>query len=149
MIDNKDLLIINALKRDARAPIAKIAKETGLPGTTVHNRIKKLREEGAIRGYTINVDNKKLGKEIAAYIAITVDYKLLKEKNSTQYALAEKIGKLPFVEEANMITGISDILVKIRVKNIDELNNFVTKELRNYDGVEKTQTMVILSEVMD
>ena len=149
MPDNKDLLILNALKGNAKASIARIAKETGLPATTVHNRIKNMEKEGVIKGYTTRVDNKKIGKEVAAYIAITVDYKLLKEKKMTQYQLAESFGKLPFIEEVNIITGISDIILKMRVKSIDELNNFVTKDLRNFDGVEKTQTMVVLSEVIN
>jgi len=149
MVDDKDLLIIDTLKANAKASVIQIAKETGLPSTTVHNRIKKLRKEGIIAGYTIKVDNKKLGKDIAAFIAITVDYKLLKAQKISQYGLAEKIGKMPFAEEASMITGLSDILVKVRFKSIDELNNFVTKELRNLEGVEKTQTMVILNEVID
>ncbi len=149
MVDKKDLLIIDALKKDAKASILQISKETGLPGTTVHNRIKKLCKDKVIIRYTIKVDNKKLGKEIAAYVAITVDYKLLKERKITQFALAEKIRRLPFIEEASMITGISDILVKARLHNIEELNNFVTKEIRNIDGVEKTQTMIVLEEVQD
>ena len=45
-----------------------------------------------------------------------------------------------------MITGQSDIVAKIRVKNIEEVSDFVTKELRNIDGIEKTQTLVVLTE---
>jgi DNA-binding Lrp family transcriptional regulator len=46
-----------------------------------------------------------------------------------------------------MVTGGTDILIKIRVENIDELNNFVTIYLRNIEGIEKTRTMVILNEI--
>ena len=149
MVDNKDMLILNALKEDAKASIAKIAKKTGLPGTTVHNHIKRMRKKGIIKAYTIKVDNKKLGLGIAAYIEITVDYNFLKQNKMSQHELAEQIGKLPFVEQVSILAGGCDIIVKTRVKDIDGLNNFVTNELRNYDGVEKTQTMVILSEVID
>lgn len=149
MVDNKDLLILDALKRDAKASIVEIAKKTGLPGTTVHNRIKKLQHDGVIRGYTIKVDNKKIGKELSAYVAITVDYRDLKEKKSSIHSLIKKIALLPFVEELNLVTGEVDVIAKARVKSIDELNQFVMRELRNYDGVEKTKTMVVLEEVMD
>ncbi len=149
MVDKKDMLVLQALKRNAKASIAKISKETGLPGTTVHNRVKKLLQEGVIKGYTIKIDNKKIGKVLSAYVAITVDYMDLKEKNLTVEQLLKKIAKLPFVEEINSVTGVTDLIAKARVKNIDELNQFVMRELRNFDGVEKTQTMVILQEVMD
>ena len=149
MVDKKDMLVLQALKHNAKASIAKISKETGLPGTTVHNRVKKLLQEGVIKGYTIKIDNKKIGKNLVAYVAITVDYNQIREKNLTMRDLTKKIGKLPFVEEISLVTGQTDVVVKARVKNIDELNEFVMQEVRNYDGVEKTQTMVILKEVMD
>ena len=41
-VDPKDLAIIEALKKNAKASVARLANETGLPATTVHNRIKKL-----------------------------------------------------------------------------------------------------------
>ena len=82
---------------------------------------------------------------MGAYILVTVDYKLLKEKGLTQHEVANKLSKHDFVEEVAMITGASDIILKIRVSNISELDNFVTKYLRNVDGIERTQTSVVLS----
>jgi len=149
MVDNKDLLILDALKRNAKASIAQIAKETGLPGTTVHNRIKKLNKEKVIKGYTIKVDNKKIGKGILAYVSIVLSYDLLKKNGITEKELASKIAKLPFVEEANTVTGDADTILKVRFSNMDELNEFVTRKLRNFQGIQKTKTIVILEEVMD
>lgn len=146
-IDKKDYTILDVLKQNARLSTQKIAKKVNIPITTVHNRIKKLENTGVVKNYTVNVDNKKLGKNTTAYILVTVDYKLLKEKKMTQYELAKKIRQNPNVELACMITGLTDILIKISVKDMDELGEFVTKYLRNVDGVERTQTAVILSEV--
>ena len=91
--------------------------------------------------------SKKIGKHISAYILIVVDYKSLKENKITQHELAKKIRQHEFVEETAMVTGGTDIIIKVRVKNIDELDYFVTKYLRNINGIEKTQTMVILNEL--
>ena len=148
-VDSKDLLILDALKRNAKASVARLAKETGLPGTTIHNRIDKLRSSGIIRGYTIKVDNKKLGNDIGAFLAVTVDYDSLKKSKIGQEELAEKIGELRFVEAVSIVTGDYDIIVKVRVKNIEELNKFIIRELRTYPGIEKSYTMIILSEVID
>ena len=82
---------------------------------------------------------------MGAYILVTVDYKLLKEKGLTQHEVANKLSNHDFVEEVAMITGASDIILKVRVSNMSELDNFVTKYLRNVDGVERTQTSVVLS----
>ena len=148
MIDKKDILILNALNKNAKASVLAISKETGLPGTTVNNRIKKLEKSKVIKGYTIKVDNKKTGRKTAAYVLMTVDYNLLKERKISQEDLAKQIMKETSVEEANMVTGNFDIIVKVRVEDIEELNNTVTEKLRNIDGVEKTQTMVILKEAI-
>ena len=146
-MDEKDEKILKLLKEDSKLTIQQIAKKTLIPITTIHNRIKKLEKEGIIKKYTLELDNQKLGKNIAAYIHIIVDYRLLKEIKMSQYELAEKIYQHDFVEEAAMVTGGTDIIIKVRVKNIDELDNFVTKKLRNIDGIEKTQTMIILNEI--
>ncbi len=97
--------------------------------------------------YTVNINHKKLGKGMIGFVLVTVDYKLLKEAKMTQYDLGRKIKAISKVEEADIVTGGTDIIVKVRVSDIDELSDFVTKALRNIEGVEKTQTMVVLSEI--
>ncbi len=149
MVDNKDLLILDSLRKNAKASVVEIAKKTGLPGTTVHNRIKKLNKEGVIKGYTINVDHEKLGKNMAAYVAITVDYRELKEKKIPVRSLIKRIAKLPGIEEMNIVTGEIDAIVKVRVKDIDELNTILMDKLRDYEGIDRTQTMLILQSTTD
>jgi len=146
-MNTKDKLILNVLKENSKLSVQKISKETNIPVTTVYNRIKNLEKNKIIKKYTILLDNKLLDKNIAAYVAITMDYSLLKKMNLSQHDIAKKLKRNENVEEIAMITGIIDILIKIRVKDIEELDNFVTKYLRNIDGIKKTQTMVVLNEV--
>jgi len=65
----------------------------------------------------------------------------------SQHELARKLRQYDFVEEAAMVTGGTDIIIKVRVRDINELDDFVTKKLRNIDGIEKTQTMIILNDI--
>lgn len=146
ILDNKDKNILDALKENSRLSTQQIAKKIFIPITTVHNRIKKLEKEGIIKKYTVILDNKKIGKQITAYVLIVVDYISLKEANLTQHQLAKKIKENPNVEEIAIVTGGTDILLKVRVSDIDELDSFITKYLRNTGGVEKTQTLVVLHE---
>ncbi|MBI3050990.1 Lrp/AsnC family transcriptional regulator [Candidatus Woesearchaeota archaeon] len=146
-LDSKDTSIISVLRQDAKLSTQQISKKTGIPITTVHNRIRKLQKAGVIKAYTIILDNKKIGKAVAAFILITVDYKLLKELKTTQYELAKKIRAHRLVEAASMVTGTSDIIILVRASGVDELSEFVTKYLRNLEGVDRTQTAVILAEV--
>ena len=145
-MDKKDAAILMVLKENAKLSTQQIAKRTRIPITTVHNRIKKLEKQGVIKGYTVILDNRKIGKPLAAYILVMVDYKRLKEIKKSQYELAQQLLRNPAVETSAMITGASDIIIKIRCGNIDELNDFVTIYLRNVEGVEKTQTAIVLNE---
>lgn len=147
IMDEKDEKILNLLKENSKLTTHQISKKLLIPVTTVHNRIKKMEKEGIIKRYTLEIDNKKVGKVIAAYINIIVDYRLLKQVKITQHELTRKIRQDEAVEEAAMVAGGTDILIKVRVKSMEELDNFVTKHLRNFDGIEKTQTMIVLNEI--
>ncbi len=145
-MDKKDSTILSLLRQNARATSSEIAKTARMPITTVHNRIKRLEKGGIIKGYTVIIDPIKVGMPLAAYILIAVDYKLLKEKKLTQYGIVKKLKQHEAVEEAAMLTGTSDIIIKIRAKDVASLNEFVTVYLRNIDGIEKTQTAIVLNE---
>ncbi len=146
-IDETDKKVLIALEKEAKMTINQLSHKLNLPITTVHNRIKKLEREKVITGYTVLIDHRKLGKEIAAYILLTVDYAILQQHGSSQQEVAKRIKNLDFVEEVAIIASSYDILVKIRITNINALNNFVTNDLRNIQGIEKTQTLIILSEI--
>jgi len=144
MIDKKDVMILKELKKDGRLSAQEISKKTGIATTTVFNRIRRMEKAGVIKGYAVVTDEGKIGRNIAAYVSITVDYNLLKRKKITQQALAAELKQHEFVDEVDMITGTSDIVVKLRTMDVSQLSDFVTKYLRNLDGVEKTQTSVVL-----
>ena len=145
-MDDKDERILEVLKENSKLTTQQISKRVSIPITTVHNRMKKLEKDGVIKKYTAVLDYKKIGKPISAYVLIIVDYKLLKQIKKTQHDLSKKIKQHPSVEEASRVTGGTDIILKTRVKDVEELDEFVTSYLRNVDGVDKTQTMVILNE---
>lgn len=145
-MDDKDKKILDVLKENSKLSTQQISKKISIPITTVHHRMKKLEEEGIIKKYTVVLDYKKIGKPISAYVLINVDYKLLKQIKKTQDELTKKLKLHHSVEEVSRITGGTDLIIKIRVKDVDELDDFVTTYLRNVDGIDKTQTMVILNE---
>ncbi|MBI4155309.1 Lrp/AsnC family transcriptional regulator [Candidatus Woesearchaeota archaeon] len=145
-LDEKDFLLLKILKENSKLSTKEISKKLLMPLTTIHNRIKKLERINAIKNYTVNLNDKTLGT-LSAFILVTVDYNLLKLRNTTQHELVKTIKANDLVEQTAMVTGSHDIIIKVRVKNIQELDNFVTTYLRNLHGIQKTQTMVILNEV--
>ena len=146
-IDQLDLKILHVLKANSKSSMNQISKKLLIPITTAHNRIKKLEKTGIIKNYTIILNNKKLGKDLCAFILIKIDYTALKSKNLSQQEVAMRLKSREEVEDAALITGLKDIILKIRAHNIDELNNFITKDLRNFAGVKSTETMIVLDEL--
>lgn len=146
-MDNKDGKILELLRENSKLTTNQLSRKLLMPITTIYHRIKNLEKEGIIKRYTLELDNKKLGKNVSAYIQMAVDYKMLKDAKISQHELARKLKQNECVEEAAVVAGETDIIIKVRVKDVDELDNFVTKFLRNMEGIEKTQTLVILHEV--
>ncbi len=142
-IDKKDRAIITALVKDSKQTTSKLSKNLLIPITTIHNRIKKLEKQGIINNYTVNLNYQKLGKNIQAYISVTVDYSLA----NNQAEVAKKIKTIPGIQEVTIMTGGTDIQVKAITKDIFELNEIVTEKMRTIPGVDKTQTAIVLKEL--
>lgn len=145
-LDKKDMEILNILRHDAKLTTKQIAKKTLMPATTVHNRVKRMEGLGIIKGYAAEIDYKKLGKNLSAYVLITVDYRVIKEKGLTQHDIAKNLRKHELVEEVDMITGTHDIIIRVRASDMEQMDEFVTRYLRRVDGIDKTETIMILSE---
>lgn len=145
-MDDKDWKIIEILKGHGEYTTRQIAKRTLLPPTTIHNRIKKLREEGVIKKFTIELDNSKIGKSFVAYVMVLADLAQLKQKHKTQYDLAHEISKLYFVERVDIVSGGTDLIVVVRVKDVEEFDKILLGKLQLIEGIEKTQSLIVIHE---
>jgi DNA-binding Lrp family transcriptional regulator len=136
VLDEKDIVILETLRENASLSIQKIARKTSIPIATVHHRLKRLRAEGIIKKYTIIIDQTKLGKKLVAHILIKATPK------SDHIALLEKLMKHEEVEDGSAITGPFDVMIKVRVKDVDDLDQFVLKYLRTFDEIAQTESMI-------
>lgn len=122
-IDKTDILILKELQRDADRTIYQIAKQTGLKRSTVYSRIKRLKENKIIQGYTALIDYGKIGRPIRAMV-------LIRHKKTTDVeALFKDIAKEEEVEAIYPITGGFDVMIKARFKDIGDISAFILKKL--------------------
>ncbi|NIP40464.1 MAG: winged helix-turn-helix transcriptional regulator [Candidatus Aenigmarchaeota archaeon] len=145
-LDKKDIRILEILRERGDLSVRQIASRTVLPITTVHNRIKRMKSLGVIKRFTIEVDKKKIGKALAAYVLVKIDSRYLKGFRRNQHDLVKGLRKFGFVEKADVVTGTIDIVLLIRVRDVDELDKVIVEKLRDTQGIEDTQTLVILRE---
>jgi len=145
-LDEYDKKILQFLRKDSQQTLKELEKAIDLKISTLHNRIKRLEQAGIIKGYMAVVDHESLDYPLVAYIMIEFDKT---DTTSDQIQVAERIKDLERVEEIHIIAGEFDILLKVRAKNIEDLGVFVTKELKEIDGVGGSRTFVSLKAVKE
>jgi Lrp/AsnC family transcriptional regulator for asnA, asnC and gidA len=143
-MDEKDLKILDILKEHGDYTTRQIAKKTLLPPTTIHNRIRKLKEDGVIKKFTVQLDGEKVGKGFMTYILISVDMGLLKQKHKTQYDIVTELKKLDFVERADIVAGGTDLVAIVRVKDVAEFDKVLLGKIQLIEGVDKTQSLIVI-----
>jgi DNA-binding Lrp family transcriptional regulator len=141
MIDDLDRRIVRVLNRNARKSYRDIAREVGTSVTAVINRVKKLEEYGAIKGYIPLADLESFGLNLTAIIALRISKGKLLE---TQ----EKIAKDVRVAGVYDITGEWDSFVIGYFKDRQDLNEFI-KNLLSIQYVDRTVTHIVLNVVKE
>ena len=90
LLDDKDFAILDELMKNARQSVFQIAKKTNIPPTTIHNRVRKMKANGVISGYTVRVDREKTGQNICALVFVSLDNNSL-EASSRKGGLARQL----------------------------------------------------------
>ena len=142
-MDALDESILEELSKKALS-LKKLSKKLQINPSTLHRRIKKLESLGVIKKYKAEIDWKKAGFDVKAYILIYVDTSLLKKLNKNQKSIKKEIEKFYFVDECSIITGEADLIVKMRAKTNEDLGRLLTEYLHGIEGIVKTKTLVCL-----
>ncbi len=139
ILDSTDRKILKFLIKNARMPFLEIARECGISGAAIHQRIRKLDEAGVILGSRLIVEPRMLGFDVCAYIGIRLESP--KDMNSTQEALKS----IPEIVECHFITGSYSLFVKAYCLDNDHLMS-VINSIQDIPGVSSTETKVSLHE---
>jgi Lrp/AsnC family transcriptional regulator, leucine-responsive regulatory protein len=149
-LDEKDLAILAVIQEDSKLSAKQIAKKVGAPLTTVFAKMKRMEEQGIIRGYRAIVAPEKLGAGTSAFILASVSYRSKADGAPvSQRIVAEEIARFAEVQEVHIITGDWDLLVKLRAQSVDAIGKFVVDKLRLISGLEKTLTCMVFETVKE
>jgi len=140
-LNETDQKILKGLLEDARFSSRQIAKNVGVSVGTVLSRIKKMEDEGLIKGYSVLIDHEKLGYQLTVVTEITVSKgKLVETEN--------EIAKISNVCSVYDVTGLTDAIIVAKFKSREELGHF-TKRLLSLPYIERTNTHVVLASVKE
>jgi DNA-binding Lrp family transcriptional regulator len=140
-LNETDKKILKNLLDDARFSSRQIAKNVGVSVGTVLSRIKKMEDDGLIKGYSVILDHEKLGYELTVVTEITVSKGRLTE-------MENEIAKISNVCGVYDVTGLTDAVIIAKFKNREDLGKF-TKQLLALPYIERTNTHVALTTVKE
>lgn len=146
-MDKRDKHILRVLERNARASLKEIAKETSIPISVVSNRLNAMRENGLIEGYRVVISPKKMGKDTLAFISLDLYFDPGKGLGLNK--IVSQLSKLPNVEEAFLLTGETDAMLKLRVKEVSDVNKFIHDHLISKEYIKSVRTSIVLEPIMD
>lgn len=135
-MDEIDVKILMCLKENARMNASMISEKISLSVSAVIERIRKMEHSGVIKGYTVILDNKLIGKDIAAFIYICLEHPKFNN------GFIEKMQKHPDITECYYIAGDYDFLVKV-VANSMEMLTSVLNDIKMVSGVSLTRTSIV------
>lgn len=121
-----------------------LAKELGLPVSTVHFRVKRLEREKIVKYYRGEIDWKKAGLSLTAFISINVDVDLLKSLKKSQKQLLDELLGITYVKEGHIITGDADIILKVIARDSEHLGKILLNSIDAKQGVVRTKTIIVL-----
>ncbi len=140
-LEAKNRGILELLQQNSRMSVREIAKILDMPPTTIHSRIKKMERDGLITGYTVKLDENKLGVGTKAFVFISLESNV--KDIDFGSILVKKLVKYPEIQEVCNLSGDWDVLVKIRVENTEKIGEFVINKIRKIPGVERTVTAIV------
>jgi Lrp/AsnC family leucine-responsive transcriptional regulator len=140
-LDSKDLQILRIIQENCRLTSREIADKIDSPVTTVFAKIKRFEKLGLVSGYHAVLKANQLGAGTTAFIFVSFAHK--GDRALSHRKVAKEIARFPEVQEAHIVSGEWDFLIKVKVKDVDAVGKFVVDELRLLRGIEKTQTCFV------
>lgn len=137
-LDEIDKNILRILQENARTSYREIQEKLGISIGTIHNRISKLKEKGVVEGYTLKLNNEKLGYKLSFLIRVNIDGKFTEE-------ILEDLTTIPEVCSIFHTTGEQSAALICRFKKSEDVHNFI-RDLNKKEFIHRTNSNMILKE---
>jgi Lrp/AsnC family transcriptional regulator, leucine-responsive regulatory protein len=142
-LDEKDKAILRILQTNAKATVREISAQVHLSTTPVHERIKRMEEEGVILQYSTILNHSRINKGLMAICYIS-----MKEHNKKSGGkFIRTIQEMPEVIEFYIISGAFDFMLKVVAENMDDYYNFHVNKLGQVDNIAQVQSTFIMGVV--
>jgi len=138
-----DIRILRQLQKSGRMTNQELAEKASMAASPCWRRMKQLEENGVITGYQANIDRKKIGLGLLAFISVKIDSH--GEEDAQRFE--QQVGALPPVIACYAIAGDADFLLQVVAKDLDSFSSFAMEVVRRLPGIKEMQTSFVLREV--
>lgn len=142
-MDDADLRILRVLQADGRITNADLAQRVGLSAAACHERVRRLKDRGVIRGYAALLDPAQLDRPLLIFVEVYLD----RSTPDVFDAFARAVRSTPEVLECHMVAGGFDYLIKARVRDMDAYRAFLGDVLTRMPGIRQTHTYAVMEEI--
>ncbi|MGW6739228.1 Lrp/AsnC family transcriptional regulator [Streptomyces sp. NPDC055025] len=139
-LDDIDRAIIAALRRDGRMSVRALAEQVHISRANAYARIGRLTDDGVIRGFTAQLNPRKLGLGTTSYVSVTIE-------QTAWRVVSVRLGEIPYIENFALVGGDYDVLVLVRAPDNDALRHVVLESIQDIPGVRATRTWLVFEEV--
>ena len=142
-LDDIDRRLLLALQADGRITNQDLADRIHLSRAACSERVKRLRDQGVIAGYTALLEPAEVGLPLLIFIEVSLD----RTTSGVLHDFAAAIRKCPEILECHMVAGGFDYLIKARVRDMAAYRNLLGETIVEMPGVRETHTYAVLEEV--
>lgn len=142
-LDNIDQKILSSLVKNARMPFLEIARECGVSGAAIHQRVKRLEANGVITGSRLLVKPQALGLNVCAFISVS-----LSEANKYP-EVVEALKHVQEIVECHFVTGVAALLLKVYCFDNDHLMEVLLNTIQKIKYIQSTDTMISLDQAIE
>ncbi|AUC52987.1 proline dehydrogenase transcriptional activator [Sagittula sp. P11] len=144
-MDRFDRAILRELAAEARISVTELARRVGLSKSPVQARLKKLEETGVIQGYRALLDPIRLGLAHVAFVEV----RMIDTREATLAKFNAEIARIPEIEQAHLIAGNFDYLLKVRTADMPSYRQVLAEKVSVLPGVASTSTFVAMEAIKD
>ena len=142
LLDETDLQILKTLQKNAKLTTKELADAVHLTPTPVFERQKRLEKKGYIKKYVAVIDPERLGLGLLVFCKV----KLKQINHELADSFVRRIQRVPEVTECYNISGAYDYLLKVRVRDMRQYQEFVINKLGDIDTVGSIESTFVMSE---
>ena len=144
-LDRFDRAILDHLAGDGRMSVTELARKIGLSKSPTQARLKRLENDGVIRGYRAMLDPISLGLDHVAFVEVRLT-------DTRETALAEfnrAVAQIPELEQVHLIAGNFDYLMKVRTHSMTAYRSVLAEKISTLPHVASTSTYVAMQAVKE